>query len=73
MYHNLQQVLLDTVAHLPELNSFHISTNKVIEKGAELANFEPCQGLRYVEELEIGWHRFVLEKDGNRPVRYRKI
>jgi hypothetical protein len=87
----MQQVHLDTVAHLPELDllNFRIPRRREgLETG--LANFEPNPELQYVEELEIEYFgglaignivgpfevvrlRYMLEKDGGRPVGYRKL
>jgi hypothetical protein len=51
----MQQLLLDTVAHLPELEILRFRTPQSMEapEGPELANFEPNPELQYVEELEI--------------------
>jgi hypothetical protein len=35
--------------------------------------FKPIQGLRYVEELELDGWTYILERDGERPVRYQQI
>jgi hypothetical protein len=59
----LQQLLLDTVAHLPELKVLCIDTHN--SKNVELANFKPCPGVRYVEKLQIGMNWYELEKNGN--------
>jgi hypothetical protein len=64
-----QQLLLDTVAHLPELKILRVCTT--VRDG--LVNFKPTRGLRYVEELTIDFEEYVLEKDEERPVRYREI
>jgi hypothetical protein len=71
---NMQKHLLDTVAHLPELNSLHISTyDDLAAKCTELANFKPTEGLRYVDEVVIGGRLYAFEKDGLWSARYREI
>jgi hypothetical protein len=69
----LQQVLLDTVAHLPELKILRADMTFSLDWEIELVKFKPSPGLRYVEELEIDEIPYVLEKDGGQPVRYREF
>jgi hypothetical protein len=69
----IQQLLLDTVANLPELKILCVNILDPRAKAAELANFKPNPGLRYVEELTIHYKMHVLEKDGDRPVGYRMV
>jgi hypothetical protein len=66
----MQQLLLDTVAHLPRLKKLRIYILDPRTEGDWPGNFNPTQGLRYVEDLTIGYRRYALEKDGERPVRY---
>jgi hypothetical protein len=68
----MQQVVLDTLAHLPNLKMLrlHIIDNPAWE--AELTNFKPSQGRRYVGELEIDKRWYVLERDGGQHVKYRE-
>jgi hypothetical protein len=72
MFHKIQQLLLDTVSHLPELKMLWVSIRDWHASLVGLANFKPAQRLRYVEELKIDQVQYVLEKDGDRPVRYRR-
>jgi hypothetical protein len=69
----LQQLVLDTVAHLPKLETLRIVTFNSPPLEDELHNFEPIQGLRYVEELEINSRWYALERDGERSKKYREI
>jgi hypothetical protein len=69
----MQQLLIDTVARLPKLKRLQIDMLDPQTEEDWLTNFKPAQGLQYVEELKIGLRQYVLEKDGERPVRYRGI
>jgi hypothetical protein len=82
IYHEkMQQNLLDTFAQLPELRTLLVypsSSSEVRAGSGELVNFEPVQGLRYVDNLEIEeWEiyrtAYALVKDGERTVGYREI
>jgi hypothetical protein len=63
------QQLLDTVARLPELERLNVWTDT--DTQVDPADFKLNPELRYVEVLQIGFKRHVLEKDGELPVRYR--
>jgi hypothetical protein len=73
MYHKIQQLLLDTVAQLPELKILRVYIRDEQAWAVGIADFKPTQGLRYVEELIIHLTRYVLERDGDQPMRYREI
>jgi hypothetical protein len=68
-----QQLLLDTFAHLPELEMLCANITPVLNWEAELVMFKPKPGLRYVEELEINSTPYILEMDRGQPVWYREI
>jgi hypothetical protein len=69
----MQQLLLDTVAHLPELKTLQVYIPDGPAREVGISNFKPTQGLRYVEELIIGPTRYMLERDGEQPMRYREV
>jgi hypothetical protein len=73
----MQQLLLDTIARLPELEILDVWIPDDLDPQAwkaGLANFKPNPELRYVEELWILYIGvYVLEKDRELPVRYRAV
>jgi hypothetical protein len=68
----MQQLLLDTVAHLPELRILRCWILDPHARRKRLKNFKPIPGLRYVKEFGTGGRRYLLEKDGEQTVRYRE-
>jgi hypothetical protein len=66
----MQQELLDTVTHLPELERLYIFTPG---RSENLEGFKPIQGLRYVEMLWLNSTSYMLERNGGQPVKYRRI
>jgi hypothetical protein len=69
----MQQQLLDTVAHLPELEIFRIITTGFSKLGRYAPlNFKPIQGLQYVEQVRVNC-RWYMERDRGQPARYRQV
>jgi hypothetical protein len=64
----MQQHLLDSLAHLPDLKILRLRMFRYVPSSLKLK-----PGLRYVKELEIDGRWYVLEKDRDRPVGYREI
>jgi hypothetical protein len=61
----IQQLLLDTVAHLLELKTLRVVIRDGPARVVGLGNFKPTQGLRYVDELIIDSTRYMWREMGN--------
>jgi hypothetical protein len=61
------------VPYLPELKVLCIVSRGISKVMRKVEKFKPIQGQRYIEKFEINDVLYILEKDGEQPMRYRRI